>query len=78
MIRRKDSNNKKESKNTKKYNFKGKSARSIRWFDLDHKCLEENLVTREPNFYEKFNKIILGVMMKNHINYLQCQLVIKK
>ena len=29
---------------TKKYNFQGQSARSMRWFDLDHEWLEENLV----------------------------------
>ena len=41
MIFRKDSDNKKEREKTKKYNTQEKSARSIRWFDLDHEWLEE-------------------------------------
>ena len=36
MIRGKDSDNKTEMENTNKYNFPGKSARSIRWFNRDH------------------------------------------
>ena len=36
MIHRNDSDNKKEKENTEKYNFQGQSARSVRWFDLDH------------------------------------------
>ena len=35
MIRRKESDNKKEKENPKKYNFQGQYIRSIRWFDLD-------------------------------------------
>ena len=53
MIRQKYSENKKEKENTKKYNFQEKSARSRRWFDLDHEQLEENLMTLEPGFYKK-------------------------
>ena len=53
MIPRKDLYNKKEKENTKKYNFQGKSARSRRWFDLDHKRLEENSMTHEPDFYKR-------------------------
>ena len=41
MIRRKFSDNKKEKKKTKKYNFHGKSARSRCWLDLDCEWLEE-------------------------------------
>ena len=37
--------------NTKRYDFQGQSARSRRWFDLDHEWLEENFMTREPGFY---------------------------
>ena len=50
-IRRKDSNNKTEEENTKKYNFQGKSERSIHWLDLDHEWLEESFSTREPDLY---------------------------
>ena len=53
MIFRKESEDKKEKENTKKYNFQGKSARSRRWFDLDYVWLEENFRTREPDFYKK-------------------------
>ena len=60
MIHRKNSDNKKEKENTKKYNFQGKYARSIRWFDLDYEWLEENFRTREPDlyiyFYQKYIK----------------------
>ena len=52
MIRRKDLYNKKEKEKTKKYNFQGKSARSRRWFDLDHKRFEENSMTHETDFYK--------------------------
>ena len=45
MIRQKYVDNKKEKENTKKYNFQGKSARSIRWFDPDREWLEENFRT---------------------------------
>ena len=41
---------------TKKYNFQEKSARSRHWFDLDHEWLEENPMTREPDFYKKLNQ----------------------
>ena len=51
MIRLKDSGNKKEKEKTKKYNFQGKSTRSICWFNLDHEWLEENSRTREPDLY---------------------------
>ena len=53
MIHRKNSDNKKEKENTKKYNFQGKYARSIRWFDLDYEWLEENFRTCEPYFYKR-------------------------
>ena len=47
-ICRKESENKKDKEKNKKYNLQGQSARSIRWFDLDHEWLEENFSTREP------------------------------
>ena len=78
MIRRKDYDNKNEKKKTKKYNFQGKSTRSIRWFDLDHEWLEKYLRTRETDFYENFIKQILGVMIRKHINYLYYQLIMQK
>ena len=53
MICRKDSNNKKEKEKTKKYKYQGKYARSRCWFDLDHKWLEVNFMTRELDFYKK-------------------------
>ena len=56
MIRKKESQNKKEKGKTKKYELQGKSARSRRWFDLDHEWLEENFMTREPYFYLKKSK----------------------
>ena len=67
MILRRDSNNKNENENTKKYNFRRKYARSIRWFDLDHEWLEENFQTRESNLYRNFIKQVLGVMRKKSI-----------
>ena len=51
LIRRKESENQTENKNTKKYNFQGQSARSRRWFDIDHVWLKETFMTREPDFY---------------------------
>ena len=53
MIRRKDSDNKKENENTKIYNFQRKSAISIRWFHLNHEWREENFRTNEMYFYRK-------------------------
>ena len=69
MIHRKDSDNKKEKEKTKKYNFQGKYARSILWFDLDHDWFEENLRTREPNFYKNFIKQIFRV---KRLKYTLC------
>ena len=59
IIRRKESENKKE--NTKKYNFQGQSAKSRRWLDLYHVWLEEYFRTLEPDFYFKnVSKTIQG------------------
>ena len=54
MIFQKESDNKKGKGNTKTNNFQGTSGGSIRWFDLDHECLEEMFITREPDFYKNF------------------------
>ena len=51
MICRKYLYNKKEKENNKKYTFQEKSASSKRWFDPDHERSEENVITREPDFY---------------------------
>ena len=53
MICQRESDAKKEKENTKKYNFQGQSARSRRWFDLDHEWLDENFSTRKPYFYSR-------------------------
>ena len=47
--------------NTKKYHFQGKSARSKRWFGIDHECLEEMFCTCEPDFYAKLYNINIEV-----------------
>ena len=39
IILQKESENKKEKKNTKKYNFQVQSARSRCWFNLGHEWL---------------------------------------
>ena len=39
MIRQNGSENKKKKEKTKLYNFQGKPARSIHWFDIDHERL---------------------------------------
>ena len=41
MIRQRESDDKKEKGKTNKYNFQGQSARSRRWFDLDHEWLKK-------------------------------------
>ena len=51
MILRKDSYHKKEKEKIKEYNFQGKSARSRRWFDIDHERLEEKFMTHAPDLY---------------------------
>ena len=56
MIRQKYYDNTKYKEKTNKYNFQGQSTRSIRRFDIDHECLEENFRTREPDFYQKSSK----------------------
>ena len=43
MIRQKYLDKKSKEK-TKKYNFRGESARSKHWFEIDHGLLEEKLV----------------------------------
>ena len=44
MIRQKDLDDNKGRENTNNYQFPGQSARSKRWFDLDHEWLEEKIV----------------------------------
>ena len=51
MIRRREIDDKKGKEKTKKCNFQGQSARSRRWFNLDHEWSEENFRTCEPDFY---------------------------
>ena len=69
MIHQKDYDNKNVKEKTTKYNLYGKSERSIRWFDLDHEWLEENISTREPYFFNKNIKQILGVMRQKKLLY---------
>ena len=54
MIHQKYSDNNKEKESKK--NFQGKSARSIRWFDLDHEWLEENSGHVKWIFYKTLSK----------------------
>ena len=56
LIRRKESENQTENKNTKKYNFQGQSARTRRWLNIDYECRKEDSMTREPGFYRKLYK----------------------
>ena len=56
MIRRKESENKKEKDKTKKYIYQLKLTRPRRWLDLDHEWLEENFMTREPDLYKTLSK----------------------
>ena len=78
MMRRKESDEKKEKEDTKKYNFQGKSARSRRCSNLDHERLKENLMTHETYFYRKlYQNKFRGDDTKN-IKYLEHQLVMQK
>ena len=45
--------NKNKDKNKDKFKFQVHSARSQRWFDIDFGCIEENISTRETDFYKK-------------------------
>ena len=74
MIHQKESENKKGKEKTKNYNFQGQSARSRRWFDIYHARLEENLMTREPDFYRNCIKLNLGMIIQKHNKYLECRL----
>ena len=78
MIHRRESHNKKEEKKPKKYNFQGQSARSRRWFDLDHEWLEYSFSTREPDLYKNCIELNLGVMIQKYFKYLDYQLVMQK
>ena len=60
MTHQKQSDNKKEKENTKKYNFQRQPARSRLWFDIDHEWLEENFMTNGPDFYKFFIKMFQG------------------
>ena len=46
IIHRRGLDDKKEKYEKYIYNFQGQSARSRRWFDLDHECLKEKFRTR--------------------------------
>ena len=70
MIPQNYSDNKREKEKTKTYNFQGKSARSILWFDLDHEWLEENFSTREPDLYQEIYQNNIRVTRQKHIHYL--------
>ena len=41
----------KEKDKTKTFNFQRQSARTKHWFNIDHECLKEKFMTREPYFY---------------------------
>ena len=43
MIRQKYLDHKKDKEIIKKYKSQGQSAKSIRWFDIDHKWLEKSI-----------------------------------
>ena len=58
MIRRRESDDKKEKEKTNKYNFQVQSARSRRCFDIVHEWLEVNFRTREPDFYKTVSNLI--------------------
>ena len=71
MIRRKDLDHKKEKDKAKQYNLPGQSARSIRWFNLDHEWLVETFRTHEQDFYLKsYQKNIKGQETKRHQFFL--------
>ena len=55
MLFRKDFNitEANKNKNEDEFKFRGQSAISQRWFDLDFDWIEENFSTREPDFYRK-------------------------
>ena len=42
-----------KNKNEVTFKFKGGSAKSQRWFDLDFDYIEETFSTREPDLYRK-------------------------
>ena len=62
IIRRRNLDDIKEKDKTKKFNFQGQSARTKRWFDIDHECLKEKFMTREPDFYKNYMILNLGVI----------------
>ena len=43
--------------NEAKFKLRGQSARSRCWFDIDFDWIEVNVITREPDFYNKIFKI---------------------
>ena len=51
-------------------NFKGHSAGSTGWFNLDCEWLKETFYTLEPDFYKKLLKSILKVNILKHIKLL--------
>ena len=51
MILKVNSDDIKEKYKTKKYNFQGQSARTKHWFNIDHECLKQKFMTREPYLY---------------------------
>ena len=78
MIRQKESYNKKLMESTKNYYFQGQSARSGRWFNIDHDWLEETFMTCEPHFFKNSLLNNLGLMIQKHMKYLEYQLVMQK
>ena len=66
MIHQKYLSTKKKEEKTKKYNFQGYSAGSIRWFFHDHGWLGENFRELEPDSIKKFIKKILRARRKRY------------
>ena len=67
-----------KNKNSSKFKFQGRSARSIYWFDLDLDWIDINFSTREPDFYKKISTITIMSKKQIHSEYLKFQLEMLK
>ena len=67
-----------KNKNASKFKFRGQSARSIYWFDLDLIWIDINFSTREPDYIRNFSKITTMSKKQIHSEYLKFQLEMQK
>ena len=51
--------------------------RTKHWFNIDHEWFKETLMSREPDFYQKYMMLTLGLIQHTTIRNLEYRLVMQ-